>query len=281
MTVFNGHHRIQERIELQIKYCKKTIQNNITRTVLTVKRWQMSYTLHGAMTARAQKNKSTNRKKRKVNHEEMTNETPEQVKQIQPDNQLGLEEYQEKPHEEHEKSGEPEIPETVPISTQEVEAASPRHEPSKRFLEGMSMIELKNSVHEEFCNHCKMALTGDPQHRAVKKGSAKKICRQCHNTVTLLYKNVDVSKLQWGEVPEEKMTDFFREAKSMAACQDGWVSPNSRLFCNKRSSKARRCWPLQGSKENFYHFLCGNRKDTTQKRSSPQQRSETVQCCLS
>ena len=143
----------------------------------------------------------------------MTNETPEQVKQIQPDNQLGLEEYQEK----HENNDEPEIPETVPIGTQEVEAASPPHEHSKRFLEGMSMIELKNSVHEEFCNHCKMALTGDPQHRVVKKGSAKKICRQCHNTVTLLYKNVDVSKLQWGEVPEEKMKDFFREAKSMAA----------------------------------------------------------------
>ncbi len=147
----------------------------------------------------------------------MTNETPEQVKQIQPDNQLGLEEYQEKHHEEHENNHEPEIPETVPIGTQEVEAASPPHEHSKRFLEGMSMIELKNSVHEEFCNHCKMALTGDPQHRVVKKGSAKKICRQCHNTVTLLYKNVDVSKLQWGEVPEEKMKDFFREAKSMAA----------------------------------------------------------------
>lgn len=64
MTVFNGHHRTQERIELHIICCKKTIQNNITyRTVLTVKRRQMSYTLHGAMTARAQKNKSTNRKK--------------------------------------------------------------------------------------------------------------------------------------------------------------------------------------------------------------------------
>ena len=152
----------------------------------------------------------------------MTNETPEQVKQMQPDNQLGLEEYQEKLREEHEEGAEPEIPETVPISTQEVVAASPRREsprrePSKRYLEGMSMIELKNSVHEESCNHCKMALTGDPQHRVFKKGSAKKICRQCHNTVTLLYKNVDVSKLQWGEVPEEKMKDFFREAKSMAA----------------------------------------------------------------
>ncbi len=79
------------------------------------------------------------------------------------------------------------------------------------------MTELKNSVHEEFCNHCKMALTGDPKQRVFKKGSAKKVCRQCHNAVTLLYKNVDVAKLEWGEVPEEKMKDFFRQAKSLAS----------------------------------------------------------------
>ena len=153
------------------------------------------------MTARAQQKQKQQQKKRKVNQVEMTMEG-EQVIQTLPDNQLGLEEYQEKV----DVAEEPKIQETQPVpETPQTEPNSPRGEPAKRFLEGMTMTELKNSVHEEFCNHCRMAMTGDPQHRVVKKGSAKKIFRQCHNTVTLLYKNVDVAKLEWGEVPEEKM----------------------------------------------------------------------------
>ena len=68
----------------------------------------------------------------------------------------GSYEYQDKPHEERD---DVEIPEAVPVSTQEAEAASPIQKPSpkKTYLEGMSMIELKNSVHEEFCKHCKGA----------------------------------------------------------------------------------------------------------------------------
>ena len=84
------------------------------------------------MTARAQKTEAAAEKKRKMNHEEMIKETAEQVTMIEPDNQLGLEEYQVKPHEVHEEGGESEIPETVPISAQEVEATShQRPEPRK------------------------------------------------------------------------------------------------------------------------------------------------------
>lgn len=172
------------------------------------------------MTAWAQKGKQQQKRT-------MTQE----LTMIEPDNQLGLEEYQEKAEEvtaevNEEKLvtaevSEEKLPETQLVSTQEAEAGlvpTPlrQRSPPKRYLEGMTMIELKNSVHEEFCNHCKMALTGDPKQRVVKKNRATKICRQCHNTVTLLYKNVDVAKLGWGEVPEEKMKSFFREAKSLA-----------------------------------------------------------------
>ena len=143
----------------------------------------------------------------------MTKEGEQVTPTLLPDNQLGLEEYQDKV----DVAEEQKIPDTQPVPETPMEPSSPRGEPAKRFLEGMTMTELKSSVHEEFCNHCRMAITGDPRHRVVKKGSAKKICRQCHNTVTLLYKNVDVAKLGWGEVPEDKMKDFFREANSLAA----------------------------------------------------------------
>ena len=101
---------------------------------------------------------------------------------IEPDNQLGLEEYQEKAEEVTAEANEErtaevseeKLPETQLVSTQEAEAGlvpTPlrQRSPPKRYLEGMTMIELKNSVHEEFCNHWKMALTGDPKQRVVKK----------------------------------------------------------------------------------------------------------------
>lgn len=157
----------------------------------------------------------------------------EQVTMIEPDNQLGLEEYQKKAEGVQDDLNEEKLPETQLVSTQEVAQEAEaglvptplrQRSPAKKYLEGMTMTELKNSVHEEFCNHCKMALTGDPRQRVVKKSSATKICRQCHNTVTLLYKNVDVAKLGWSEVPADKMKAFFREAKSIAAESSGRLS---------------------------------------------------------
>ena len=60
-------------------------------------------------------------------------------------------------------------------------------------------------LQEEFCNHCKMALTDDPKQRGwSKKAMPPRFVGQYHNTVTLLYKNVDVAKLEWGEVPSRR-----------------------------------------------------------------------------
>lgn len=57
------------------------------------------------------KNLEQQLKKRKVNQVEMTNSTPEPVQQMDPDNQLGLEEYQKKYNEVAE------VPDTVEVPT--------------------------------------------------------------------------------------------------------------------------------------------------------------------
>lgn len=137
-----------------------------------------------------------------------------------PDNQLGMPEYQDLEQ----------IPETVPVTTQEAEAEEipkdqsaenpqeqeQEEQKEKQFVEGMSLQELK-TTHQEFCNRCKQVMPDGPRNRVTKKGHISTVCRVCHNVVTQLYKNLDLQALNWKSLPEEQMVDFFKKAKSLQA----------------------------------------------------------------
>ena len=149
--------------------------------------------------------------------------------ELQPDNQLGLEEY---------KNGE-QIPDTIPVTTQEAEESAQEtpegqeapmrttkaREPEVKevkdekkdplYVEGMTLLELK-ATHQNFCNHCKMVVPDGPKNRVVKKGHVQTVCRQCHNVMTQLYRNLDMQEIGWKDLPESQMVDFFKKAKSLS-----------------------------------------------------------------
>lgn len=73
----------------------------------------------------------------------------------------------------------------------------------------------------EYCSKCKMPVTATPVGRVTGKTSGTKLtCRQCHNTVTMLYKRWDMTKISFRDLSDKEQTDFFLKAKQLTASGD-------------------------------------------------------------
>jgi len=64
-------------------------------------------------------------------------------------------------------------------------------------VEAMSWKDLQMMEKgHQYCQHCKMVVDVTSQ-KAIRKKTHKQLqCRECHNIVTLLYRNWDISKLE-------------------------------------------------------------------------------------
>lgn len=69
-------------------------------------------------------------------------------------------------------------------------------------VEAMSWDDLQYmSNGHQYCQHCQMPVDVTTK-TAVRKKTHKQVsCKQCHNTVTLLYRHYDMQKLQFKELP--------------------------------------------------------------------------------
>lgn len=85
-------------------------------------------------------------------------------------------------------------------------------------VESMSWDELKHSSSlQQYCTRCQQQVCPSSATVIRKKRHSSMQCQQCHNTLTLMYKRWDMSKLNFREMADEEQVDFFRKAKELTA----------------------------------------------------------------
>ena len=78
-------------------------------------------------------------------------------------------------------------------------------EPRGMPVEGMSWHELEHLTKgHQYCQHCQMPVDVTTKTVVRKKTHRQVSCKQCHNTVTLLYRHYDLAKLKFKELPAEE-----------------------------------------------------------------------------
>lgn len=81
-------------------------------------------------------------------------------------------------------------------------------------VESMSWEQLEQVRNQKhYCSRCKEPVTCTSTTAVRKKRHSALQCQQCHNTVTLMYKRWDMSKINFKELPEAEQVEFFRAAK--------------------------------------------------------------------
>ena len=81
-------------------------------------------------------------------------------------------------------------------------------------IEALSWEELKIQ-RQDYCCHCQEYVVGDPKQRVRKKGHADMSCRRCHNTVSMLYRKLNMKDVGgWAEMSTEDSVKFFQQAKT-------------------------------------------------------------------
>lgn len=81
-------------------------------------------------------------------------------------------------------------------------------------VEGMSWQELEYLTKgHQYCQHCQMPVDVTTGTVVRKKTHRQVSCKQCHNTVTLLYRHYDLAKLKFKELPAEEAHLLYKKAR--------------------------------------------------------------------
>ena len=93
----------------------------------------------------------------------------------------------------------------TPVSAPQATAGAP-----VSTIEGMSWESLQaQRSRQGYCTRCKMPVETSTTTVVRTKKHQVMNCKQCHNTVTMLYRHWDVSQLGWKEYPRRTMSSSF------------------------------------------------------------------------
>ena len=99
----------------------------------------------------------------------------------------------------------------TPVSAPQATAGAP-----VSTIEGMSWESLQaQRSRQGYCTRCKMPVETSTTTVVRTKKHQVMSCKQCHNTVTMLYRHWDVSQLGWKEMSEKDHVEFFLKAKEL------------------------------------------------------------------